>query len=191
MPTDAALPRQPPEPPQHPSDAYAPPLARPRKRKQAFIILCIASAVGVLGILGALVVAGGYGPFAQQVEMSEVVAVGDFSIVVEKVERHGRAESARADRVPQGEFVFVQLSVRNASSSTQTFAVDPQKLVAGGAKYDSVHVRDTGPMFERLPPGGGATGLIVFDVPVGAQVEALELHGGAFSPGAQVKLRER
>ncbi|MEV4896521.1 DUF4352 domain-containing protein [Nonomuraea sp. NPDC055795] len=192
MPTVHGLPQQPFGPPQHAGHAYgAPPPVQPGKRKHAFIVFCLGVAVGVLGVLGVMVVMDGYGPFARQAEMRELVTVGDFRIVVTAVERQGPVAGMPSELIPQGEFVLVRLSVQNIDSSAQTFAVASQKLRAGGAEYDSVRVRETGRMFERIPPGGTTEGLLAFDVPEGAPLDAVELQGGAFSWGTTVKLRER
>ncbi|MFI6907206.1 DUF4352 domain-containing protein [Nonomuraea sp. NPDC050394] len=191
MPPDSGLPQNPYTPAPHNDASHgASPTVQPRNRYRAVVLLCIGAVVGALGVLGAFAVVDGYGPFAAQASMGEVVTVGDFRIVVEEVDRHGRAESARAGGVPKGEFILVKLSVLNTGSGIQAFAVGAQKLLAGRSEYDSVLVENTAPMFEQIPPGGTATGLIVFDVPEGAQLEAVELHGSAFSWGAKVKLSE-
>ncbi|MFI6908056.1 DUF4352 domain-containing protein [Nonomuraea sp. NPDC050394] len=193
MPPDPGLPQNPfTPPPHHDPSCGAPPSVQPRKHSRAFafVMLCIGAVVGALGVLGAIAAMDGYGPFAPQAPMGQVVTVGDFRIVVIAVERQGPVEGMSAELIPQGEFVLVRMSVQNTGSSAQTFAVAPQKLQAGGAEYDSVRVRETGPTFDRIPPGGTASGPIVFDVPEGAQLEAVELHGSAFSWGAKVKVSE-
>ncbi|MFI6298367.1 DUF4352 domain-containing protein [Nonomuraea sp. NPDC050790] len=167
---------------------YVPPQAQPRKRLRELFIFCLGAAVGVLGVLGAVVVVEDFGPVAQQARMSEMVTVGDFRIIVQEVERKGPGETGSAEWTPRGEFVFVTVLVQNVESSAQTFEVGRQKLLAGGSEYDAVPLGEGGRMFERIPPGATINGLVVFDVPKGTPLEAIVLHSGAFSWGAKVTL---
>lgn len=88
----------------------------------------------------------------------------------------------------KGEFFVVHLKVLNTGSEARQFFAANQHLIIGGNKYDATTVIGGDADMEKINPGLGIETTVAFDVPVGSQPEAVELHDSAFSGGVTIRL---
>jgi hypothetical protein len=98
-------------------------------------------------------------------------------------------------RHAQGQFCLAVLTVRNTGPNVQTFVDSFQKAIGPrGETYRTdpaagALVNGTGASpFVQINPGNTVSGTIVFDIPAGASISALELHENPFSHGAIVQV---
>jgi hypothetical protein len=97
---------------------------------------------------------------------------------------------------PDGYFCDVGISVLNRDP--KAIRLDPyaQFLIAGGRRVtawkkamDELVLHHPDNLFvQPIPPGGGATGTLIFDIPEGVQPERLELHAGPGTRGTSVSV---
>ncbi|RTL70277.1 MAG: DUF4352 domain-containing protein [Pseudonocardiaceae bacterium] len=121
---------------------------------------------------------------------------GDFAFVVTgvapAVKQLGKGSwSTRA----QGEFVLVTVTVTNIGKESTMFSGGNQKLRdAQGREFDAdsgsavMYVPDSESFLNQINPGNSVNATVVFDVPVGLQPTAIELHDSMFSRGVTVSL---
>lgn len=93
----------------------------------------------------------------------------------------------------QGEFCLVNLSVKNIGDKPQTLFGDNQKLFIGKREYSAdteagIYLDNAQSFIEEINPGNSLKGVVVFDVPKGANPDKIELHDSAFSGGVDVRL---
>ncbi len=123
------------------------------------------------------------------------VTDGDFQFTVKGIEC-GKKSVGTADfgKKAQGEYCFVNLSVKNVGNKAGTFFGDNQKVFnAQGQEYAAdteaaIYVDDSKSFLEDINPGNTLTGLIIFDVPKGTSPVKIELHSTLFSKGVTVDL---
>jgi hypothetical protein len=98
-------------------------------------------------------------------------------------------------KTAQGQFCMVNVAVKNIGKEAQTFSGSSQK--AFDAKGTEFSDDITAEMYanqgnttwlEQINPGNSVKGKIIFDVPKGAKLTALELHDSPFSGGVKVNL---
>ena len=99
-------------------------------------------------------------------------------------------QDAPVERVAQGEFIVVHMTVLNSGDAQATFLATLQKLKAGGTTYS---IDDEGTAYLNgtwadLNAGDTADVAIAFDVPPGTAAESLEVHGDPISAGVEVPL---
>ena len=130
------------------------------------------------------------------VPASEAVRDGTMEFVVKGVKRAqtvGNPADSSASAKAQGEFIIIDMTVRNISNDVQTYFTGNQKLIAGGKHYgDSIDAELYLPNSEltsQINPGSMIDTAVAFDVPPGTVADALEVHDFAFSPGATVPIR--
>ena len=95
-----------------------------------------------------------------------------------------------------GKFCAVSLSVENLSDSPVTLPVSGHFLIADGENYgvwpegmEELAADDPGsPFTSPLPPKGGATAALYFDIPRSAEPEEVALH--MFGSGAEIRLTD-
>ncbi|MFC5947039.1 DUF4352 domain-containing protein [Pseudonocardia lutea] len=122
---------------------------------------------------------------------------GDFAFVVTKVEPGVKTLGKGAwSTQAQGEFVLVRVTVTNVGTESTMFSGGNQKLLdSQGREFDAdsgsavMYVPDSESFLNQINPGNTVQATIVFDVPVGLQPAAIELHDSMFSGGALVSLR--
>ncbi|MEU6034715.1 DUF4352 domain-containing protein [Actinomadura sp. NPDC047616] len=121
---------------------------------------------------------------------------GKFSFTVTKV-RKGvrRVGDEYLGQTAQGQFVLVHVTVRNTGDRARTFDAGNQKLIdTSGREFqaDSEAViamgEESRSFLEEINPGNGVKGILVFDVPRGVKIKAIELHDSMFSGGVTVPL---
>lgn len=208
---------QPPQPPPGgPQQPYYPPQGQPqpqpKKRKKWPWILGI---VVVLGIIIAVSGGGGSdssdsgsgssgsgnGGSAQQDDapaagIGTEVRDGKFAFTVTSVET-GQTQAGTnpyANKVPQGQFVFVNVDVKNIGNEPQAYFGGNQKLIdAQGREFADdaeaeVYANEGNYTIGDINPGNTASVVLVFDIPADAQPKTLELHDSMFSNGATVNI---
>jgi hypothetical protein len=95
---------------------------------------------------------------------------------------------------PDGQYCQVDLTVRNVGGSTRNLFVAPERLVdTTGAEHD-VNRLLSGTAFSRriwenISEADTASGTLVFDIPLTATADHLELHDGPASGGTTIALR--
>ncbi|MFC4127144.1 DUF4352 domain-containing protein [Nocardia rhizosphaerae] len=95
----------------------------------------------------------------------------------------------------QGEYIQVHVTVTNIGNRPQTYWADNQTLIDDqGREFSNdtsagIDVNDGTAMMAEINLGNSIGVVIVFDVPPGTVLVALELHDSIFSGGAKVALR--
>jgi outer membrane biosynthesis protein TonB len=99
-------------------------------------------------------------------------------------------QDAPVEKVAQGEFFVVHMTVLNSGDAQGTFLATLQKLKAGGTTYsiDDEATAYLNGTWADLNPGDTADVAIAFDVPPGTTPESLEVHGDPMSTGVDVPL---
>lgn len=177
---------------------YAPPPVRRRTNPLliGFIILLGLGLVAVVAVVIIAAAGGGQSAASEPTHpASSTVTDAPFTFHVTKVEAKKRVKGDGGSATAKGTFVLVHLAVTNGASKPRFVGSDDQKLQAGGKTYAfdlnaTVEV-DKGPEIgapEQINPGATEEIVVVFDVPAGANPEAVELHGSASSGGVKVAL---
>jgi hypothetical protein len=121
---------------------------------------------------------------------------GDFEFTVTGVER-GKTQlgGEYLSTTAQGEFVLVNLTVRNIGNEPGTLFDQNTKLFdAQGREFRpsssaAIYLPEQSNVIaQTINPGNQVSGTIVFDVPTGAQLASIQLHDSAFSGGVSVAL---
>jgi hypothetical protein len=128
--------------------------------------------------------------------IGDTVADGDFELTVSDFEQ-GVAEvgSEFLNEQAQGEFVIVDLTVKNIGSEAAYFSDSDQKLFdVDGNEYSAnsaagMYLENNDVWLTEINPGNQVEGQIVFDVPAGTELATLELHDFVFSGGVEVSLQ--
>jgi Domain of unknown function (DUF4352) len=92
-----------------------------------------------------------------------------------------------------GEFVLVDVAVRNIGDEPQVFTDSAQQAYAGEARLDADGwagrlLGDNAVGWETVNPGNELRGTLVYDVPPGTELTELDLHDSWFSGGVRVRL---
>lgn len=129
--------------------------------------------------------------------IGDTVAADDWEITVAKVD-DGVSQvgdeflNARA----QGQFVQIELSVKNTGSDPNFFFEDDIKLGdESGNTYSAdseagIYAAENNILFlEEINPGNTAEGVLVFDVPEDADPNKLTFAGGLFSDPVEISLK--
>ena len=126
----------------------------------------------------------------------DTVTDGDFEFIVGGVEQ-GVAEVGGEflSEEAQGEFVIIDLTVKNIGDEASYFSDSDQILFdTAGNEYSTntsagIYLEDNDIWLAEINPGNQVEGKIVFDVPVGTALAKLELHDSFLSGGAEVSLQ--
>ena len=97
---------------------------------------------------------------------------------------------------PDGMHCWTEFSVLNESAeevllpwASQRLVTDEGSLEPSETAMEAILLDEPGSIFDfPIPPGGGGTGRLVFDVPLGAERREVVLHAAEGSPGARVVL---
>ena len=127
--------------------------------------------------------------------VGDPVVDGDFEFTVGGFEE-GVAEvgDEYLNEKAQGEFVIIELAVKNIGSESSYFSDGDQKLFdTDGNEYSAnssagIYLEDNDIWLTEINPGNQVEGRIVFDVPAGTELAKLELHDSMFSGGIEVSL---
>lgn len=100
-----------------------------------------------------------------------------------------------ANETAQGMFCLVDVTVKNIGQEAQTFSGASQKAFdATGTQFSNdtgaeIYANEGASTFlEEINPGNQVKGKLVFDVPKGTKLTALELHDSMFSGGVRLNL---
>ncbi len=131
-------------------------------------------------------------------KIGEVARDGKFEFTVASMEC-GKASVGTNEyltKQAQGQFCFVNVTVKNIGNEAQTFDSSSQYLYdAAGAKFSadgtaSLYANPQGSTFlNQINPGNSVTGIIVFDLPKDKTPTIAELHDSPFSGGVKVNLQ--
>ena len=127
--------------------------------------------------------------------IGETVADGKFEFVVTEVETGvERLGDDFLNDEAQGQFVLVHLDVRNIGEEAQYFDGSSQELLDSEGRTHSadggaaIYLDDSNSFLNQINPGNEVQGVVVFDVPVDAELASITLHDSAFSGGVTVAL---
>jgi hypothetical protein len=120
---------------------------------------------------------------------------GKFEFTVLKVKAGpARIGDEYLGKTAQGQFLLVTVKVENIGDKAQLFAGSSQQgFDAKGRTFNAddeaaIYLGDAKSFLTEINPGNTVTGVIVFDVPKGTQLNRLELHDSMFSGGVEVAL---
>jgi hypothetical protein len=123
---------------------------------------------------------------------------GDFEFVIKSTKKASSVGTNQyLTKTAQGEFVIVDLSVKNIGDSSQLLSDWSQYLYdTSGSRYSAdsaagMYLGADGASsvwLAEINPGNMVTGKIAFDVPKGTKITQAELHDSAFSGGVAVAL---
>ena len=114
---------------------------------------------------------------------------GKFEFQVLGVERGAtQIDDAFAPEIAKGEFFIVKLRVTNIGDDARSFSASNQKLIVNGNEYEATSILGDNSWMEDINPGLGIETQAVFDIPPGAEPEAIECHDSMFSGGALLAL---
>jgi hypothetical protein len=136
------------------------------------------------------------GPAPARPGLGDAVRDGQFEFVVRSV-GCGQAtlDNGWLHAQAKGQYCVVELTVTNIGTEARNFGDGLQRATGpSGERYAA----DTGAgvvangsgqaIWDVINPGISVTAKIVYDIPPGAAITALELHDGALSRGATVTL---
>jgi len=113
---------------------------------------------------------------------------GKFEFQVLGVDRSATKDNGFSTQRAKGEFYVVTVRVTNTGDKAQSFFASNQHLIIDGKKYDATSSLIDNTWMDAINPGLGLEGSVSFDVPKGAEPEAIEFHDSMFSGGARVAL---
>ncbi|MFE9101959.1 DUF4352 domain-containing protein [Actinomadura geliboluensis] len=98
----------------------------------------------------------------------------------------------------QGQFVIVYVTVKNIGDRARTFTHHNQTLIdTKGRKFEADPEaslwtdKDNKSFLQQINPGNSVKGRLIFDVPRGTRLKAIELHDSMWSGGVTVPLGNR
>lgn len=129
--------------------------------------------------------------------MNEAVRDGKFQFTVTDMDcSKSTLGSEFLKQDAQGVFCVITVNVANIGKEAQSFDGSSQKVFdAKGVQYSNdsgaeFYANDSSTtFFEQINPGNQVNGRLVFDVPEGTKLTAMELHDSAFSGGVKVNLK--
>lgn len=132
---------------------------------------------------------------AATARIGDTVTDGDLAFTVTNVQTGvASVGDEYYSETPDGQYVIVEVTVRNVGTEPATFDDSSQYLYnAQGHRFSSdsaaTMILDEGEsFFNEINPGNSVTGKIAFDMPEGATPTAIQLHGDMFSEGVTVDL---
>jgi hypothetical protein len=188
------------EPPQPPEGFH--PGTPPRKRKLPWIL-------GGTGLALALCCGGAMIAANSRDNENAADPATDKAVSINRPARDGKFEFTVTNlkcgqtrvggdvinETAQGEFCMIDVTVKNIGERAQTFTGGNQKAYsADGDEFSDatgagLHVNQDSRTFrEEINPGNVVKGTLVFDVPKGTKLAAVELHDSMFSGGVRVNL---
>lgn len=129
--------------------------------------------------------------------IGDTVAADDWEITVAKVDDGvSQVGDEFLNAQAQGQFVQIELSVKNTGSDPNFFFEDDIKLGDdAGNTYSAdseagIYAAENNILFlEEINPGNTAEGVLVFDVPEDADPNTLTFSGGIFSDPVEISLQ--
>ncbi|WP_412540959.1 DUF4352 domain-containing protein [Longispora sp. K20-0274] len=159
------------------------------------------AALLLVAVLGALVLSTGGKDDDKKVAVPTPTATGPvrdagFEFTADKVQCGvERVGTETLNKTPQGQYCLVTLGVRNTGTQAQVFTDSLQRAFTdAGTEVRSDPVAgvyangDNQALVKEIAGGARATGIVVFDIPKGAKLTRLELHGGVSGSGTVVQV---
>ncbi|MFJ3827804.1 DUF4352 domain-containing protein [Streptomyces sp. NPDC090046] len=198
-----------------PSPQWGPALERPPDRRGWFarhrlltVLLAVTAGLVVLGVAGSF--AGKESaapPTATKTKdvtdsgrlpgVGEPVRDGKFEFTVTRLQPGVGNVGGAYGQDAQGQFLLVHVTVKNIGDRAQTFDGADHKLIdRNGSKYSAdtaaaLYLDGSESFLQQINPGVVVDGIVVFDVPKGADPVRMELHDSLFSGGTTVDLTTR
>lgn len=119
---------------------------------------------------------------------------GKFEFTVTGISTKTRVGNNIVGQDAQGEFLLVNVTVKNIGKESQIFSSSTQKLHdADDVTYSAdpaaaIYLGNTQSFLNQINPGNSVKGILVFDIPKDAKPTTLELHDSPFSGGVEVSL---
>jgi hypothetical protein len=118
-----------------------------------------------------------------------------FTFVVHSVKCGLTTSGGTLPSEPQGEFCAVNLTVSNHGDKAQPFSALEVKGFIGASQYEAdagasaMANPSTDTFLNSINPGNSINAIVLFDVPVGTQLDTVELHDSLFSAGTSVSVK--
>lgn len=123
---------------------------------------------------------------------------GKFAFTVTKVKKGvKKVGNEYFGDTAQGQFVFIYVTVENIGDEARSFTHHNQTLIdTEGREFDadpeaSMWAKDTKSFLQQINPGNKIKATLIYDVPSGTKLKAIELHDSMFSRGVKVPLNGR
>ncbi|CNG78645.1 Mpr protein [Mycobacterium tuberculosis] len=124
---------------------------------------------------------------------------GKFAFTVTKVKKGVKKVGDQYfGDTAQGQFVFIYVTVKNIGDRSRTFTDVNQTLIdSKGRKFEADPEasawtsQESKSFFEQINPGNSVKGTLIYDVPRGTRLKAIELHDSMWSRGVTVPLGNR
>jgi Domain of unknown function (DUF4352) len=128
-------------------------------------------------------------------KVGQSVKDGDFTFVVQSVKCGMKTSGGSLPSKPQGEFCAVNVSVSNHGKEAQMFDASQVEGFIGASKYAANSTAsmmanpNTDTFLNNINPGNSIKAIVLIDVPVGKQLETVELHDSLLSDGTSVSVK--
>lgn len=124
---------------------------------------------------------------------------GKFAFTVTRVKKGvKKVGNEYVGDTAQGQFVFIYVTVKNNGNKARTFTHQNQTLIdTKGRKFEADPEaslwtdKDSKSFLQQINPGNSVKGILIYDVPRGTRLKAIELHDSMFSGGTTVPLANR
>lgn len=131
-------------------------------------------------------------------KIGQTVHSGDFDFTVTNVS-HAKSVGGQFGKTAQGEYVVLDVTIKNTGDDTVTFDDGSQKLVdSAGKRYSADSAADfyanqnnTGVLFNDINPGNAVNGKLLFDMPNTATPDKALLSGGMFTDASPATISLR
>jgi hypothetical protein len=129
-------------------------------------------------------------------KLGEPARDGKFEFTVKSVDcGKTRVGDTYFGKDAQGEFCFVNVTIKNIGNEAQSLFADNQYVYdAAGKRYSAdseasiYSSSQVSTWYDEINPGNSVSGAVIFDVPKGTKLTSAELHDSALSGGIKVIL---
>jgi hypothetical protein len=124
---------------------------------------------------------------------------GKFSFTVTKVKKGvKKVGNEYFGDTAQGQFVIISVTVENIGDKARTFTNGNQTLIdTKGREFDADPEaslwtdKDSKSFLQQINPGNSVKGQLIYDVPRGTKLKAIEMHDSMWSGGVTIPLGNR
>ncbi|NVI92872.1 DUF4352 domain-containing protein [Actinomadura sp. BRA 177] len=124
---------------------------------------------------------------------------GKFAFTVTKVKKGvKKVGNEYFGDTAQGQFVIISVTVKNIGDEARTFTNGNQTLIdTKGREFDADPEaslwtdKESKSFLQQINPGNSVKGRLIYDVPRGTKLKAIELHDSMWSGGVTVPLGNR
>jgi len=163
----------------------------------AFVISIVVNVTTVAAVDTAVknIDTGQGAPAAVAGKLGQSVKDGSFTFVVHSVKCGMTTSGGSLPSKPQGEFCAVNVSVTNHGTKAQLFDALEVKGFIAGSRYEAdagasaMANPNTETFLTSINPGNSINAIVLIDVPVGKQLDTVELHDSLFSTGTSVSVK--